>query len=268
MGMLFCLLAWLLCIDISDVHAQGGYSHFRSMERQRRQYWLNFAKAKAAGKDLNYYLRNEVILGYAIGKGYLKLHRHYEDEGAHYYFDTTINTTLKPKYAYVLSGCSGYPLIQMSSDAALIFTYGAAGSLTKYDMGKVELGNYTTNIFFSSFSLGVPLGLDLKIGGEAKLDKSKRFCLTAGAGLQPTWMSTNMSALESSSHLVIMPFAKAEIGFLTGFAGFKLRGTYLSGGYDSFYREAMANGIDAKLSNGGQFVVSLVILNMLRHWED
>jgi hypothetical protein len=175
--------------------------------------------------------------------------------------------TVKPKHALALTATTGFPISQYGQNAGIILTYGVDVRFTRYDIDPLKMGNFTTNFIFSNMDFGVPLSLDFKSGGEAILDKSKRFCFTLGAGLEPLWISGHMNLQYSYHKLRMMPFAKAEVGFMTNFAGFKLRASYLMGSYTQFQADDVLDGSEVRISNDNQFCISLVILDMVRQWE-
>ncbi len=264
-----CLtISILICLCAHAARAQYSFGGIRSYERYHRQYWNQFYKAKESGKDLNYFLRAEIAFGYVLGEGIFHLHNHVDDADTKYYYDTTVSIITRPKYALAINENSGYPIMATGKSSAVIFTYGLTGRLSRYDLPSIKLGNYTTNFIFSNVDIGVPIGIDFKSGGEAMLDKTKRFCFTLGAGLEGLWVSGNMNRQTTYSKAGFAPFMKAEFGFLTGFAGFKLRASYMGGSYTYFQAEDVANGSQVKLSNDNQFTISLVILEMVKQWEE
>lgn len=260
------LLIWFFAAPDASAQFSGGYSS-GYMRRQQERYWKSFDNARANGKDLNYYLRNEIAFGKLLGQGSFHLDRHYEDVGAKYLYDTSFGMLLKPKYAFVISANSGYPITALSENAALILSYGVDVRITRYDIDPIRMGNYTTNFIFSNMDFGAPVGIDIKSGGEAKLDKTKRFCFTLGAGFEPLWISGQMNLEYNYSTLRFMPYLKAEVGYLTNFAGFKLRASYLNGNYTQFQGEDVLDGSKVTLTNSDQFVISLAILDMVRYWD-
>lgn len=115
-----------------------------------------------------------------------------------------------------------------------------------------------------------PISFNYKFGGDATLSKDNRTLLSAGAGIATTYITvddnTNAEAL-----IRAVPFIKAEVGFVFGFA-FKLRGTAYLGNYNLIdYKSPEASTAVGMLSRQYSgplgYNLSVIIMPMAFSWD-
>jgi hypothetical protein len=259
-----CLLILFFCSTLTQ--AQSYYSNLPSRRNfQNWNYMADYNKARAAGHGVNYYLRSEIAIGY-VSCPITLTQRNY---GIAYEFDTTMSRSLKATFPIQVCATSGYPLRNMSDNAALIFTYGVNAHITVFEEGGVKMLNTTYGAKFTNFDLGVPLSIDYKSGAEANLDPNKSSCFTLGVGLEPVWLDGFIANI-SYSKISLKPFIKAEYGMLLGSIVLKLRGTMFLGKYTYFdrFEEDSDQASEVRIAGQNPMVLSLVINTMAGHWGD
>jgi hypothetical protein len=77
--------------------------------------------------------------------------------------------------------------------------------------------------------MGLPVGVDIKIGADAMTDKNIRFCTTFGAGVNPSYSITAWDyGIDLDPKFNVNPYVKAEVGIFAGIC-MKVRALYSIG---------------------------------------
>jgi hypothetical protein len=144
------------------------------------------------------------------------------------------------------------------------------------------LGNefYTDKAFLNTATtrqLAVPLGLELKFGSDARLEKNHRFCMSFGGGVMPCY---NRTALIDTGkyqawdrNFGYMPFTKFEIGMFTGIC-WKVRVMYSFGeqtlltGASNWHKNLPYGLFDFSLQQRTALTVSLLLMPFSFDWPD
>lgn len=141
-------------------------------------------------------------------------------------------------------------------------------------------GFYTDKAWNNSattWQLQWPVGLDLKFGSDARLEKNHRFCMSFGGGIMPSLYGTKMGDTlkkKKSREINIgsVPYVKAEMGVYWGIC-WKLKLMYSVG--DLPLVEGASNGhkepywvSNFSLKNNSALTVSLVLMPFSYDWPD
>jgi hypothetical protein len=188
--------------------------------------------------------------------------------------DTTFTTQ-----ARITKSLSGYlgvsvPLAMPNNKSMFCLDIEAnilTGAIT-YDTVILPLGHrdlqISETIPFMMASL--PVSFNYKFGGDATLSKDNRTLLSAGAGIATSYITvddnTNAEAL-----IRAVPFVKAEVGFVFGFA-FKVRGTAYLGNYDmiDYKSPEISTGVgllSRQYSGQLGYNLSVIIMPMAFAWD-
>lgn len=121
-----------------------------------------------------------------------------------------------------------------------------------------------------NFMFGLPVGLDLLMGGEATLDRANPFSFVVGGGVYP--MFTMGGFNESVGAAFRAPgYVKAELGFHKGI-NWKIRATYLTSSGISFDKDLGsvfdgAASVSSALKAKDQLILSLYVQPFSFKWE-
>lgn len=187
-----------------------------------------------------------------------------------------------------------YKATQMKTSAAWGFTAGTAFMLKRignasslclsvdymYNMmtwkGDVPGGLASESAYTfdgATVQMGLPVGLDLKFGGEATTIPYPRVCATLGAGVYPSYAVTTLSGAPETFDpaFSVAPYLKAEVGFRAGLC-MKLRMLYAIGDmkYLDFSKTDNSLGENyskAALTGKSNLAISLLIMPFSYKWK-
>lgn len=193
--------------------------------------------------------------------------------------DTTLKGTLNTKATFGITAGTFIPITQLGQKSSLnlsvdfvynAMTWGATkdpngfGSLTGLDYSGTTV------------QMGLPVGVDVKLGSDAVTDKAVRFCSTFGLGVQPSYNVTTLDMNVNIDPIFnVNPYVKAEVGMFTGFC-WKLRAMYTL--LDQKYLTYKQRGIpdpnlplitesNASLTAKRHLTVSLIIMPFSLAWK-
>lgn len=183
--------------------------------------------------------------------------------------DTTIKKRIKSKHSYAIHAGTFLPLALFGNQSMIVFNMEVYGSYTSL--------NYDTVYFHpklkyrnprSLITMGVPLSIDFKNGGEVSLSKKQSSLLTVGGGVMIGVYGEHVSKMNPFYELHTIPFIKAELGFFAGLA-FKFRGTAYLGRVEYFndattYRD---NTIHMLTNTNYGFNLSLLVMPFSFDWR-
>jgi hypothetical protein len=247
------------------------YSTGRSEYKMKHYNFMEeYSKAKAAGKNLTGFLRNETVFTYLFSN--FKYEQHFRSIDyltGEATYDTTISMDLKPKIALGISGNSSMPICDLGEKAALLFNYGTSFNYIKFEMDSLHLGNNYATYRIVAWQWGVPLTIDYKTGCEAFLDKSGT-TMGFGVGLIPTMSFTEINLRDATTSFRAYPYAKAEIGFFWKIC-MKLRVSCQLGKYnflelDNYGSNHYENN-SISLKSGPIYGISLVVMPLSFDWN-
>ena len=124
----------------------------------------------------------------------------------------------------------------------------------------------TTSSGSGTIGLSLPIGLSYKFGCDAAADKSKKLCMSVGAGLYPT-ISATVFREESNSGFEMRSYLKGEIGVFAGIC-MKLRGTMSFGkmNYINYTDDYDGSKYTTSLKGKTAFTLSLIFMPMSFKW--
>jgi hypothetical protein len=126
-----------------------------------------------------------------------------------------------------------YRLLKIGKRTAVAFDMNYMFSWMKWKgIGTGFYTDKTWNEGGSTWQLQVPLGLELKFGSDARLEKNHRFCMSFGGGVMPLMSSSKLSDTVKRKgrefNFGYQPYVKAELGIMMGIC-WKLRLMYSVG---------------------------------------
>ena len=151
-------------------------------------------------------------------------------------------------------------------------------SWTNLNEGYSPDGSYTTikpSLNASTIQVGLPIGIDYKIGNDAIESKRLTFGTSLGAGVMPNYNLTTLAnasadSIKSHGSFGFNPYVKAEVGFFLGW-DIKIRLMYTMGDVTLIdvnkptdYR---ING-PFKVTSDGNFMISLVLMPFSGGWYE
>lgn len=129
----------------------------------------------------------------------------------------------------------------------------------------------------NTMQIAMPIGLDLKFGCDARLEKNHRFCTSFGGGIMPAFNRTKLedSSKKPAKHgkFAATPYIKFETGLFKGIC-WKLRFTYTFGDMvllkdaHNWHKENPYGVQDFKLNAKSGFAVSLILMPFSYDWPD
>lgn len=193
--------------------------------------------------------------------------------------DTTINLDVKSKAAFGASMSTYFPLKQLGRKSKLCLAVGFMYNLYTWDYPTYALSgfnndgfNYNSSIAFGGATLhvGVPIGLDAKIGCDGMMEKTIRWGWTAGAGVVPS-VSLTADLDNADAQIGVQPYIKSEVALFAGIC-WKLRVMYAIGnltyvdvdGKNSLFSDGNSS---TKLIGKGNLTASLIIMPFSWMWK-
>lgn len=172
-----------------------------------------------------------------------------------------------------------YRLVKMGKRAAIAFDVNAMYNVINWN--GIGQGEYSDKEWYNKAvtkQIAVPLGLSLKFGSDARLEKNHRFCLSAGGGLFP---SANITRLVSDApkkeqlkfvNFAATPYIMGEAGFFLGLC-FKVRVMSTFGNYrlakDAFGWQEQTYGYNNfDMNSKSSLIVSLLVMPFSYDWPD
>jgi len=190
--------------------------------------------------------------------------------------DTAVYRTgnVKTSVAWGISTGTYIPLTHMGNNSALVLD---VNFMYNFFLWKgIGEGIYGTTVGWdfsgATIQMGLPIGLDIKTGSDATLNRHQRFCYTVGAGVQPVY---NFTAFEEGAGIQFKasPYLKAEVGVFAGIC-MKARLTYTMGktsyisqtnGFGGMYDNLLS---DFTLTGKSSMMATLVIMPFSWAWKD
>jgi hypothetical protein len=194
-----------------------------------------------------------------------------------YFRDTIIAQDVKNKGGYGITAGTYVPLALLGKRSTLALTIDFVYNTYKWDYtpitGNIRLlpgqkGVVTGN----TTQIGAPIGIDYKFGGDARLDRSRRLCASAGFGGAALSTTTEYSGNGNSS-LKVYPYIKGEVGVLAGVC-LKVRAMYTFGGFR--YVNDRGPAADAQtgyfnstvsLYGKSSLAISVIMMPFSKSWE-
>lgn len=190
--------------------------------------------------------------------------------------DTSIIETVTTKGGFGATLGTHIPISKFGDATALALTIDGMYNLLVWDMEPVN-DVYNTNtagynkqytITGGSVQLSVPIGLDLKFGCEAALEKSKGACFSFGAGAMPT---AALTAYQDNAGAIIrmQPYLKAEFGLMAGIC-VKVRAIYAMGKFDYINAKNDLGDVDtygSSLTSRSTMTLSLLLMPFSYSWD-
>ncbi len=195
--------------------------------------------------------------------------------------DTTVSRKGKLVNSWGVAGGGFCPVGMLNDNSCLAISFSVMMLFQTWNLGPVTYSNQETSLTdpggqaIAVHGL-IPVGIDYKYGGEAALNKEKRFSFTFGVGVAPDFYASGYGSTGTVSYKTL-PYAKMEMSFFAGVA-FKLEAMAFLGKYDYFkdYSDDrfVTNGAttydhtDATAYGNSPFVLSLGIMPYSFHWGD
>lgn len=189
--------------------------------------------------------------------------------------DTSIFETVTTKGGFGATIGTHIPISKFGDATMIALTIDGLYNLLVWDMEPVNDVYNTNTVGYSnqyeitggSVQLSVPIGLDLKFGCEAALEKSKGACFSFGAGAMPT---AALTAYQDNAGAIIrlQPYVKAEFGVMAGIC-MKIRAIYAMGKFDYINVKNDAGDIDtygASLTSKSTLTLSLLLMPFSYSW--
>lgn len=191
--------------------------------------------------------------------------------------DTTYTGNLKTSAAIGYTIGTYFPIKRLGQKSKLCIGVDYVYNIMTWEASKnpsdiLSIGQYQYAGFTAQ--MGLPVGLDIKIGADAMTDKAIRFCTTFGAGVNPSYSITSLDAdIDIDPNFNINPYVKAEVGIFAGIC-FKLRALYSIGNMNYIdYNKRLTdisqlslseNG--SKLTGKGNLTLSLLVMPFSWGW--
>ncbi len=124
----------------------------------------------------------------------------------------------------------------------------------------------TTSSGSGTVSIAMPIGISYKYGCDAAADKSKRFCASVGAGINPTLAGTVFRD-QANGNFRMLSYLKGEVGIFAGIC-MKLRGTLSFGKLDyiDYSNNFEGQRSETSLKGKSAFTLSLIFMPMSFKW--
>ncbi len=124
----------------------------------------------------------------------------------------------------------------------------------------------TSRLNASSLQLGIPVGIDYKIGCDAIATKRLKFCAAFGGGFLPhltfTSLDSAINSIPPEANIGFNPYVKAEVGIFVGWC-VKVRAMYTMGNVELMNSGAAVNPYTDgpfKLTANGHAIFSLILM--------
>ena len=191
--------------------------------------------------------------------------------------DTIYKGELKTTAAIGYNIGTYFPLKQLGRKSKLCLSTDFVYNIMTWESTKNPNGlGGLTGFDYSGFTaqMGLPIGLDVKIGTDAMTDKAIRFCTTFGAGVHPSYSITALDYdISIDPKFNTNPYVKAEVGIFAGIC-FKLRALYTFGNMtyidynerktDEAFLSLTENG--SKLTSKSNLTLSLIVMPFSWGW--
>jgi len=211
-SLLLIVLSLTFC---TKSHAQFGHGSWR---RNPYSEYMN-AKEHGWGALMRAYQRMYIGFSYPVipvdlRSDFVGVKGFSNEHPGHYYPlpDTSIERKLVTAKSWVFSFGTYFGLAKAGKDGELALNLEVTGG---YLFAKND-GNLGLEY------VAMPLSLEYKSGGEARLNKTKKLLFTIGAGANfysyQGYMSVSDQLEEDNEVLGIVPFAKIELGYFLGVA--------------------------------------------------
>jgi hypothetical protein len=196
--------------------------------------------------------------------------------------DTVQSKDVKTKGGFGVTLGTHFPIVQLSDNSCLSISLDYLYNLLVWDADMVKIdgydattGAYTYNstyiISAATVHMGLPVGIDYKMGGEASLDRSNRTSLTLGTGFYPS-MNATIFENNAGAKLKIQPYLKAEFGAFAG-VNWKVRALYSFGRLEYIDYSSSLTGTgyayeeSASLISKSSLVLSLMVQPFSFGWS-
>jgi len=247
-------------------------SHSRNIFDSGVRMQENYNRRKANGQNVNSYLRYHAHLHYSFSSGdFNHTYQAMDKTGK-----ITGQRSIDKKFA--LNGLSAgagtyFPIFNVSEKSIVAFNASAEGVFTHYQMGKIQLDDVKTYDYaLMVVSIGLPLSLDLKYGGEAILDKTEGASFTVGAGLCPGVYISSFGPTGSFA-FDVRPYLHADIGIFAGLE-WKIQAAYFPGHTNVLKLNPESTGMHSmptesyiKANKGNLFTVGIGMMIFSYDWE-
>ncbi len=193
--------------------------------------------------------------------------------------DTTISLEVKPTSSLGVFLGTYLRVAKLGKASTLNFSIEAQMNMLTWDNASIDGQEATPDnnkeiiMTGNTTHIGMPLGFDVKFGGDAYPDKGYRWCSGFGVGANAGSASTSLNSA-SNSEIVVRPYIRLEAGLLAGMC-FKVRLAYNFGGIDYIYTDnskpnAQGNIYQNTTSLIGKpsFTTSIVIMPFASTWEN
>jgi hypothetical protein len=178
-------------------------------------------------------------------------------------------------------GGTFFPIAPMGEKSVLAICVEAEGAFIQFQPGLVTWApDAHYDATFGAIMMSLPVSVDMKFGGEAKLDRSIFTSYTFGFGLAPTLMASGVDQgdfvgysdllgypyFKTSSH----PFIKAEFGIFVG-VFIKCRAMYSFGKIKYFDYENNLddnNGESVTISSKNYMSVGISLTDLSWDWKE
>jgi len=190
----------------------------------------NYLNRRADGRDVSLFHRMELCYSMTFGGGGLTISDRFRDPSnpeiiAGNGRSMTFNYRAASGYAGVY-----FPLSYFSRTSMLALSTGIYGVGSVWNLGNTSLDPAVSTTYDAKdIFIGVPIGVDIILGGEASLNKVDKVTVRAGAGVMP-YFATGQLADGSQNYgkLGLKPYVKAEFGFFAG-VEWKVKGMVIAG---------------------------------------
>lgn len=253
------LLLFIVAVSEPVVAQRGGY------RSAMQDYYL-----ANSVNDKRFLQRMAVSVGLQMISGKADIaFNGFADSGG--YRADSFKADIKAKQSFVVHIGSYFPLLIVSDNSMLVFNMELMASVSKltYDSITITPGA-KFSIPFQTYRAGMPLSIEYRMGGDARLNKNYKTCFGIGAGINPGILySTDYNR---NPPLKITPFVKAEAGFFAGLA-FKLRVIAYFGETEYDYSEnynkvrGLNNLVRTEIRGNYGYSASLVIMPFSYMWS-
>lgn len=266
-------LSFLFCIP-SKSNAQGGFNIMDVMNKHN-----SYNAFSGRYGDINSPASKREYIGF--GKQFmsplLNVEYYYADKtplNNHTKTSSILAHTTSQSYAFHLG--TYFPLGEISNKSILAIGAQITVLYTTITFDPLKFyGRETLTDNYPLIAAMLPVSFEYKYGSEATMLKQDHFMLTLGAGVAPGAYTVYRG--EANVLPRVLPFVKAEVGFMTGIA-WKLqfnaylgRMKLLDVSYTTVTEDAgnnkISDGMSIKSNSGYGYNVSLCILPLSFMWE-
>lgn len=195
--------------------------------------------------------------------------------------DTTVSRKGKLASSWGVETSVFCPVGTLSDNSCLDISFGGIFMIQNWTLPAVSYSSQESTLKDAGGTATVihgmiPVSVDYRYGGDAVLDKEKRFMFASGVGITGE-MSIAGYGSTGNGTFKALPFVKVEFGFFAGIA-FKLRAMAFMGKYNYFkdYTDdrfvtknvTTYDHTDATAYGGAPFLLSLAIMPYSFHWGD